>query len=214
MAQNYKINSYQSSHIGNTDLQNMENNFECLRSMMSGSDAPANAIPGMPWFDTTNKLLKIRNSLNSKWLGVMYGNSNTKLWVYANSAGDGWILDPSPPTDVVLVLKGGSTYTTGGSVAGTWTMPGCTLSLSQIPAHDHGASSDHTHTMDCYYNVGSGQTTSRGFNSYSQGGYHITDSQGNHTHNAYGKSSNDAHSHGGTTYRLKAAVGTLQYPNL
>lgn len=207
--QNYTINSYQSNHIGDVDLTNIENNFEVLRSMFSGTNSPPNSIIGMPWFDTTNKLLKTRNSLNNKWLGVMYGNNNSKMWFYSNSAEDGWIIDSTAPTDCVLALKGGAQAynVSGGNEAGTWTQPNHILTEAQIPAHDHGEVGAHSHSFR--YILGSGSF-----------GYGYVDADvsiqskiavataGAHTHTGGG--GGGAHNHG-DTYRLKAAVGTLQY---
>jgi len=56
MSQNWADNVYQSDHEGATDLQNMENNFACLKSMFSGASAPSNPVAGMPWFDTAQKV--------------------------------------------------------------------------------------------------------------------------------------------------------------
>jgi len=70
MAQNWTDNVFDPAHVGQTDLQNMENNFACLKSCFSGSSAPANPVPGMLWVDTTNHVLKIRNEANNAWFGV------------------------------------------------------------------------------------------------------------------------------------------------
>lgn len=43
----------------------------------------------------------------------------TKLYFYADSPPTGWTTDSV--ADKVLAVKGGSTYTTGGSLQGTWT---------------------------------------------------------------------------------------------
>ena len=114
MSQNYTINSYQGDHNAASDLQNMENNFEVLRSTFTGSSAPANAVAGKMWFDTSaNKRLKVRNNANNDWLGVMTGTAALKIWIYSNSAEDGWAIDGGV-TDKVIAIKGGNIYTTGG----------------------------------------------------------------------------------------------------
>ena len=102
MAQNWSDDSYQLGHVGTVDLQNMENNFGCLKSMFSGSSAPA-SVAGMPWFDTNNKVLKIRDSLNSTWLGVMYGAATNLIWIYLNSATDGWTISATGLDRVISV---------------------------------------------------------------------------------------------------------------
>lgn len=64
----------------------------------------------------------------------------TKMWFYHNAAGSsselpGWSIFANG--DTLLAVKGGSTYTVGGSQQGTWQQVGVSLSISQIPAHTH-----------------------------------------------------------------------------
>jgi len=217
MAQNYTTNSYQADHNGQSDLQNMENNFECLRSNFSGSSSPANAIAGKQWFHTTNKLLKIRNNANSAWLGVMCGDTSQKMLVYRNTAMDGWVIDTANG-DRVIATKGGSTYTTGGSTAGTWTQPSMTLSTSQIPVHNHTLSTNgnHTHDVRLYGSSESGPTTIKREDDASGSFVDVADnvlSNGDHTHTVGNTGSGSSHNHG-STYRPAAAVVTIQYLNV
>lgn len=65
-----------------------------------------------------------------------YVPSGTDMWIYADSAPTGWTLQSSLG-DTLLAIKGGSTYTTGASSAGTWTQPDHTLTTDEIPAHTH-----------------------------------------------------------------------------
>ena len=123
MAQSWTDDVYASGHVGDTDLQNMENNFTAIKSLFSGGSAPPNAVAGMPWFDTTQKVQKQRNAGNSAWIGLMHGDTSEKRLVYRDAAMDGYARD-SGVTDKVLALKGGSTYTTGGATAGSWTLTG------------------------------------------------------------------------------------------
>ncbi|MBW1996421.1 MAG: hypothetical protein JRJ29_00510 [Deltaproteobacteria bacterium] len=57
---------------------------------------------------------------------LLIGNANLKMWVYANTAPPGWVVDSSPPTDKVLAFAGGDeAYNVdGGNEAGTWTVAG------------------------------------------------------------------------------------------
>jgi len=71
MSQSFTDDCFAAGNAGLTDLQNMENNFLALKSMFSGSSAPGNTTAGMPWADTGNKILKIRNSANDAWLSVI-----------------------------------------------------------------------------------------------------------------------------------------------
>ncbi len=215
MAQTWTDDVFAAGHVGQTDLQNMENNFTALKSMFSGASAPANPVAGMPWFDTTKKVMKQRNAGDSAWIGLMHGDTSQKMWVYRNAAMDGWAIDSSV-TDKVLALKGGSTYTTGGASAGSWTLPDHTLAVSEIPSHNHTGSSvanegAHTHPITTYDSSGggfgeSGTGTPTGRN---------TGAGTNHTHalTIAAQGGGSAHNHG-ATFRPAAAVGTLQYLDL
>ena len=68
MTQSWTDDVYASSHVAATDLQNIENNFACLKSCFSGSSAPSNPVAGMLWLDTANHLIKVRNEANNAWL--------------------------------------------------------------------------------------------------------------------------------------------------
>ena len=230
MAQTWTSNTYQADHVVVTDMQNIEDNFATLHGNFSGASQPSNAEAGMPWFDTSEKLLKIRNQANSAWLGVMYGNSNNKIWMYSNAATDGWVVDSSL-TDRVLAIKGGSAAynVNGGNTGGTWTQP----------AHQHAGTtaggSAHSHIWitrpnDNYsYNSGGSSVHITPFNTDTLDG--VTwdqgddDPEGEHVidivSTTYYTSKESSHTHTYTTsavgtiatYRPAAAVGTLQYPH-
>ncbi|MBW2024365.1 MAG: hypothetical protein JRH08_00740 [Deltaproteobacteria bacterium] len=234
MAQNWADDVFAGGHVGQTDLQNMENNFACLKSMFSGGSAPSNTIAGMPWFDTTQKVLKYRDSANAAWLGLMHGDTNQKVWVYRDSAMDGWAVDSSI-TDLVLAIKGGSTYTSGGATAGNWSITG----LSDN-GHTHGAGSytvnAHNHQWynekgnngwdDSYNSAGDAQGIQKyGPKSSSRNHLIVSDSttdyypQDLYTNNASpglsGTSgTGNASISSNATWRPAAAVGTLQYLDL
>jgi len=90
MAQNWTDDVFDPGHVGQTDLQNIENNFACLKSSFSGSSAPANPVPGMFWVDTANHILKMRNEANNAWLNV-WDLANDKP--YGQDFTDGSYLD-------------------------------------------------------------------------------------------------------------------------
>ena len=80
MAQNFTDDCFDASHVGQTDLGNIENNFACLKSSFSGTSAPSNPVAGMLWYDTTNNLLKLRNAANNAWLEIYdFANDRTVL---------------------------------------------------------------------------------------------------------------------------------------
>ncbi len=64
--------------------------------------------------------------------------SGTVMWFYTNSSAaiPGWT-PLAGVADRILGVKGGSTYTTGGTSSGTWTQPGWALTVEQMPAHIH-----------------------------------------------------------------------------
>lgn len=136
MTQTYTDNCFQSGNVGQTDLQNIENNFAALKSNFSGASAPSNTVAGLTWFDidsgTSNEgVLKLRDDNNAAWFGLLHGNTTHIVLVYRNTAIDGWAVDATV-TDKVVAIKGGATYTTGGAVAGSWSISGVT-----VTAHNH-----------------------------------------------------------------------------
>lgn len=218
MSQSWTDNVFQTDHQGQTDLQNMENNFACLKTLFSGTGAPSSMGACHPWFDTTQHVLKVRDDGDSAWLGLMHGDTSQKIWVYRNTAMNGWAVDSSSATDRVLALKGGSTYTTGAANAGTWTQPNHTLSISELPAHDHGGDtgneSAHTHpiTGGSFDEYGSQTGICSDFG-YNDGLGNTTGAGSSHDHSISSQGGGSAHNHG-STYRPAAAVGTLQYLDL
>jgi hypothetical protein len=219
MSQNYQDDCYNySGHTVVADMQQIENNFAALKSMFSGASAPSDLVAGMQWFHTTNKIPKIRNNANDAWLGVMQGDASHKLWVYRNTAPDGWVVDSSV-TDSVLALKGGSQAynANGGTTGGTWTQPDGTLSVANLPAHDHGAKTPAiTVTDNLTVTAGAGSSQAivpQSDQSTSQSStlITVTATQAAHTHDSVG--SGTAHNHG-TAYRPAAAIGTMQYMNI
>jgi hypothetical protein len=80
MSQDFTDDCYASGHQATTDLENMEKNFAALKSSFSGTTAPANTVAGMLWYDTTQKLMKQRDSANSTWFGFMVADSSHKIW--------------------------------------------------------------------------------------------------------------------------------------
>ena len=198
MAQTFTDNTYDGAHNAATDLQNMEANFAALKSSFSGTASPGSAVTGQLHMDTDNNVLKV---YDTSWLGIMHGDVDQKIWVYRNSAIDGWVIDSSV-SDVVLAAKGGGTYTTAGATAGSWTISGLSAN-----AHTHGFS-------------GSGSTGSPSgtddTNHWrdSLGSSHLWLASSSHTHGVSvsgttGSTGSAVSSNG--TWRIAAAVNTLQY---
>jgi hypothetical protein len=195
MSQTYTINCFDGSDVWNIDLQAMENNFEALRTHFSGVAQPANAIAGMTWYDTVKKVTKRRDSNNNAWHGLMHGDVNTKIWMYKNTALEGWAIDASV-VDVVLALKGGALAynANGGTQAGAWitAVDGHVLTTLEMPAHGHPN----------VYGYGGGDFSRLG----GEGDPPL--SMDGATGSTGGGGS---HSHAITAFRPAAAIGTLQY---
>lgn len=216
MTQNWTIDVYAAGHTGQTDLQNMENNFTTLKSLFSGASQPVNAVGGMPWYDISNNVLKIRNAGNSAWYRQMHGDASQKIWIYRNTAMNGWAID-SAITDKVLSLKGGSQAynTSAGSTAGSWIFSGGspanhTLTEAELPAIsgylDFCQSAPNLITGSSgKFSLGTGAGTNEvTTSSAALSAQRATFSFG--SGNAHGHS----FSHDGT-WRPAAAIGTLQY---
>jgi len=117
--------------------------------------------------------------------------STSKVWFYQDTAPDGWTID-STPSDSLLAVKGGSTYTTGGTQAGTWTQPDHALTESEMPSHTHAL----TNGTQVWRNEG-------GANTMAGGGSSTTA-----TLTAGATGSDTAHNHG-SAYRPTAEVGII-----
>ena len=210
------------------DLEDMKDNFACLKSSFSGTTAPANAVEGQIYRNTTYS--NWRGYTGAAWVGMMVGDASQKMWVYRDSAMTGWVVDSSV-TDKVLSIKGGSTYTTGAATAGSWTISGL--------AHTHGAGtlSGGTHYHKWYnfialtteaqdgqgniFGEGSpGMSTSYGLLTNvavtAEDEYPKNPTQDHYTDSKTTTISGSTASGGGSdgTWRPAAATGTLQYLDL
>ena len=79
MAQSWTDDCFAADHQGLTDLQNMENNMQCLKTCFSGDSAPSSPAAGQWWYDTNENILKIRNEANSAWISVFNFATNTLI---------------------------------------------------------------------------------------------------------------------------------------
>ena len=230
MSQTYTINSFQSNHVAQVDIANMESNHECHRSFFSGNSAPPNPVAGHPWFDTADQLPKIRNDGNNAWIAILTGTVSQKIWIYRNNTDDGWLID-SGVTDRVLAVKGGSAAydVSGGNTAGeSWT---------NLKSHTHSTPSHgHNHNHQWYDNRTATEHDSRwnssgvadyyddvGTQKTLAGRYYITRSSGTGDFpipDSYTENDNTSGGSGNTgaqstsDVRPAAAVGTLQYPDV
>lgn len=160
----YVANTYEGGHVAATDLQQIENNFEYLRTNFKSGSAPADpggGLEGVVWRDTTKDLLKIRGS--SAWQGILAltkpASGYTGLvWLHDNDANEaeGWGIDTSITEDRVIALKnhGAGTYTTGRVAAGAWVISG-------LSSSDSGHTHNHNHQ---WYGIGAANQPDTTFN--------------------------------------------------
>lgn len=78
MSQDWTDDCFASGHAAQEDLQNIEDNFACLKSLFSGASAPSSPVAGLLWLDTTNHLLMVRNEANDAWL-TLYDLANQRV---------------------------------------------------------------------------------------------------------------------------------------
>jgi len=232
MTQTFTDDCFAAGNVGQTDLQNMENNFQCLKTSFSGAAAPSNLLAGMLWFDQTKIVMRYRNTGNSAWLGIFHGDTSQKIWLYRNAALSGYAID-SGVSDRVLALKGtGGLYNVSGATVAGETWANLKAHTHTGPSHTHPLGSmagpNHTHTLATSGTMASivaqdKIVVSGGFlySKTSDGGTLdvVTSTTGNPTATALtGAMTADgtAASGGQSTsdVRPAAAVGTLQYLNL
>jgi hypothetical protein len=67
MTQKYKFPTTQPTSSPSSDQQKISDNDESLITNNSGPTPPTVTVAGMHWFDTTNYILYVRDSSNSRW---------------------------------------------------------------------------------------------------------------------------------------------------
>jgi hypothetical protein len=221
MVQDYTIDTFEGSHVAQTDLDNMEENFAALKSSFAGTGSPGNTVAGMLWKDTTQNLLKVRNFDDTAWMGIMQASTSHKMLVYRNDAETGWAID-STQTDKVVAIKGGSTYTTGGDTAGTWTLSGFSSHIHSGPSHNHvwyvnNAAGSHDQSYDAggsLDNMSIRQQKTSSFGGVMGGSGDLVLGEDFYTSNAgTGNTGSGTAGHDGTD-RIAAIVCTMQYVSI
>ncbi len=219
MSQNWIDDVFALSHEGETDLQNLENNFQCLRTLFSGASFSLNTDPGHPWYDSSTPilgegLLKIRKQGDDGWLGVLalaQESDNGLVWFHGDdlSNQEGWVIDIKITEDRVMALKnhGSGTYTQGRQALGQWAITG----IDNEGLHTHTVL-NHTHNINHTQATGSGVgfagnpdygvNYARAFSGSSGGTSPGTTAGSNHKHTQDG------------TWRIKAQVGIVIYPDI
>jgi hypothetical protein len=210
MSQDWSSDTYEPTNTFSIDLQHIEDNFATLKSNWSGLAQPSDRQAGQFWFDTSNKILKIRSFTNFSWLGAMYGNTSFKIWMYWNSAPDGWAQDASI-TDRVLAFKKTST---GGEIGGGWYISGNSLNTTgsshNHQLYDHPSSSWNTDgsTPKAWIKIAGGSDRKTVQHTGSGNLFTVTE-------DLWTEITTHSHSIAGDgDWRPAAAVGIMVYPNI
>jgi hypothetical protein len=214
----YGANTYEGGDVAAVNLQQIENNFEYLRTSFKSSSAPADpggGLEGVVWWDSNKKNFKGRS--NSAWRALFSGSSLFKIWAYLDAAEDGWTRD-SNPADQVLSLKGGTTYTTGAQYdKGSWTITGVSVDSHNHQWHKYDSGKSVNQRSRSWQSNGSTEIVISANTNYETGGLIsiVTGGADPFVQDAslYTKD-NTATTTSDGTWRLKAAVGILVGPDV
>lgn len=209
MAQNFTRDCFGAGHIAGNDMQAIENNFACLRSMFSGPTAPSNPASGYMWFATVDRNLRIRNGSNSAWVGVLAIDAPDSTLIYRNDTDDGWAISATSTDTVAAVKSQSGAYISGGSQLGSWAFWNFLVTQhNHATSHTHDISGGvHTHGLAGGGYIGrvEGESNTKS---------HFTNNDGDHSHslNIYSSIYNaGVQVSGGSSWRPAAIVCTMQH---
>lgn len=148
-------------------------------------------VASPPIFQTNQAAIQSVLTTTNLTTSLPYIPTTAPVFFYSDVAPPGWTL-LGAVTDTLLAVKGGTTYTTGGVVAGTWSGPPHTLTIPEMPAHFH--------SFQTYQ--GGGGSTGVGLDSTFQAPVNTSTVGGS-----------GPHSHDWTTTRPMAAVGVICQKN-
>ena len=160
MSQSYSSNCFSTANVIETDMQNVENNFDALRSLFSGSSAPTSPDAGQLWYDTGSSSVKIR--YNSSWVEWwdMDGQCVAAGKVGTDSLASGAV------TDAKVTSVGGSKITAGSIPSGKFqagAIAGADIADGTIPRAKIGA-----YTAGNYFIIGSDSEKTTAATSYTK----------------------------------------------
>lgn len=116
-SQQWTDNCYEATHVADTDLQNMENNFAALKTNFSGASSPSDVDGSQWWADTSNHILKFRNEADSAWLEVWDLANDRPMGLDAPGEIGG--ATPGDATFVVLALQSNTESLSGNKTIST-----------------------------------------------------------------------------------------------
>lgn len=126
MSQTFTDDCFAAGHVGQTDLQNMEDNFAALKSAFSGAATPSDLVAGMFWYDTTAHILKLRNEANNAWLDVWDLVNDSWSGVTATEAEINTVADGAAVRNEHkhsnITVSAGTGLTGGGAISGDITI--------------------------------------------------------------------------------------------
>jgi len=184
-----------------TDWYEVFRNYHSASTTEQGVVELATEAEALVGADTTRAVTSkgLVDAINA--LAVLAWDAEGKVWMYRNDAAPGMTLIAGL-TDKVLSLKGGSNaYNVDGGnpdSVETWTWPSYTLQVDDMPSHDHELIASITTEAQVGFIMDNNRVD------VGEGSRVDTEPTGG----------DGAHSHGGTTFRPSAAVGTLQGPDV
>lgn len=100
--------------------------LQALGSLNSGTTAPSTTYANMPWYDTTNNILKIRNEDNDAWISILELNQTTDavariILAALKSTGTSLTVEDSSGNTIATIAQGdilvAGTSTSAGSIS-------------------------------------------------------------------------------------------------
>ena len=127
MSQITVTNVFEGTHVGQTDLQSIENFLLALLSSFSGSSAPDVSTPGMLYFNSSNGKLYVRDSSDANWRCFFDADNNR---IETDKVTENSILDAA-----VTAAKIGTGAVTVAKIANaTLTLAKCNSSMNNAAA--------------------------------------------------------------------------------
>ena len=202
---------YNIANAGGAAVRADINNLAgAILSQNSGASEPSTKLAYMLWADTTNGLMKQRDSANATWItmwtlgqGAGAFQSGTRL-LFRGTIPTGWTIDTTAGYDnaalrIVTGAQGSGGSDAFNTVFGSGkSTASYTLQVADIPSHNHGGSTStdgsHTHGIKTA-TLSGGTPRDQGLNSGGTVTFN-TESGGSHQHTIPAQGGGGGHSHG------------------